>query len=122
MERVLEVSVAYARLILQSGLVDSEILLEGTGLNAEMLAERDYVDWQSLAIIFRNLDRALGSPAWAARLGAQFNITAHGSLGFAALSAPTLGDALDVMATLYPARTSAIGVEVDEPEGVTHLI
>ena len=113
----MELSAAYARLTLQSGLLSKEKLLAGTGLDAEALSGLDYIDWRPLAAMFQNLNRHLDSPAWAARIGAQFNITAHGPLGFAALSAPTLGHALDVMATLYPARTSAIGVEVERRQG-----
>jgi AraC-like DNA-binding protein len=120
----LDLSAAYARLTLQSGLMDKEKLLAGSGLDVDSLAGLDYIDWQALATMFQNLDRTLGSPALAARIGAQFNITAHGPLGFAALSAPTLGDALDVMATLYPARTSALGVKAVHEDGryAIHLV
>ena len=117
MSRDLELSTAYARLILQSGLTGSDELLAGTRLTPDSLSEHEYMDWRVLAGMFHNLDSALDSPAWAARLGAQFNITSHGPLGFAALSAPTLGEALEVMATLYPVRTSAIGVEVEQSGG-----
>jgi len=124
MSRDLELSAAYARLTLQSGLVSGEELLAGTGLDDAALSRLEYVDWRTLATMFQTLDRRLDSPAWAARIGAQFNITAHGPLGFAALSAPTLGEALDVMATLYPARTSAIGVRIEQREGryTLHLL
>lgn len=117
MSRLLEISTAYARLTLQSGLLATDELLAGTTLDPDTLSELDYIHWQELATIFRNLDRRQGSAAWAARMGAQFNIISHGPLGFAALSAPTLGDALDVMATLYPVRTSAITVEVEQGDG-----
>jgi AraC-like DNA-binding protein len=124
MSRLLELSAAYARLTLQSGLLSEEKLLAGTGLDVETLSGLDYIDWQPLAAMFRNLDSHLESPAWAARIGAQFNITAHGPLGFAALSAPTLGAALDVMATLYPARTSAMVVDIERRDGryTLHLL
>ncbi len=124
MSRHLEISTAYARLTLQSGLVSGEKLLADTGLDVDMLSKLDYIDWPPLAAMFRNLDQHHDSPTWAVRLGEQFNITAHGPLGFAALSAPTLGDALEVMATLYPVRTSAIGVRVEQRLGsyTVHLL
>ena len=124
MNRDLELSAAYARLTLQSGLMDKEKLLAGSGLDADSLAGLDYIGWRAMASMFKNLDSTLGSPALAVHIGAQFNITAHGPLGFAALSAPTLGDALDVMATLYPARTSATGVKAVQEDGryAIHLV
>ncbi|NND67811.1 MAG: helix-turn-helix domain-containing protein, partial [Halioglobus sp.] len=39
--------------------------------------------------------------------GTQLNVAAHGPLGFAALSAPTLGDAMDVMGDLATCRNTA---------------
>lgn len=117
MKRQLELSAAYARLTLQTERLAPSDILKGTGLDAADLVDLEYIDWQVLAAMYRNLDRKLSSPAWAAQMGARFHITAHGPLGFAALSAPTLGDALDVMVTLYPARNNAIGVEVKQADG-----
>ncbi|MFK8049504.1 MAG: AraC family transcriptional regulator ligand-binding domain-containing protein [Halioglobus sp.] len=117
MKRQLELSAAYARLTLQTQHVAPSDILGGTGLEAGDLTDLEYIDWQVLAAMYRNLNHHLSSPAWAARMGARFHITAHGPLGFAALSAPTLGDALDVMATLYPVRNNAIGVDVEQCEG-----
>ncbi|MGI9295567.1 MAG: AraC family transcriptional regulator ligand-binding domain-containing protein, partial [Pseudomonadales bacterium] len=89
MSRVFELSAAYTRLTLQSELLPAAELLKDSGLTAESVATLDYIDWQPLAIIYRNIDRAMDSPAWTARMGGQFNISSHGALGFAALCAPT---------------------------------
>lgn len=110
----LEISTAYARLTLQSKLLPVDGLLEGTGVTADFLMSADYIDWRKLAAIFHNIDCQQGvSSAWAARLGGQFSANAHGSLGFAALSAPTLGAAVETLAEFYPARVTAIATELE---------
>ncbi len=87
-----DVAATYARLTLRSRLLTPEELLVGTGVTAQYLMSADYVDWHVLAAMFHNIDSAdVVSTAWAAYLGGQFNVSAHGPLGFAALSAPTLG-------------------------------
>ena len=108
MARALELSATYARLVLQSERVVPVSLLAGTGLDAASLATMDYVPWEALARLFRNYAVHQPSPAWAVELGTQFNIASHGPLGFAALSAPTLGAALEVMATYHPVRTNTL--------------
>ncbi len=114
----LEISTAYARLTLQSALLPVDGLLDGTGVTAGFLMSADYIGWEKLAAIFRNIDRHEEvSPAWAARLGGQFSASAHGSLGFAALSAPTLGAAVETLAEFYPARVAAIAIELERTDG-----
>lgn len=108
MARALELSATYARLVLQSERVPPDALLAGTGFDATALATVDYVPWETLARLFRNYAGCQPSPAWAVQLGAQFNIASHGPLGFAALSAPTLGTALEVMASHHPVRTNTM--------------
>ena len=107
MSRELELSAAYARLVLQSEANTPEALLSGTGLSSSDIAELEFVDAAVLATIFRNYAACMPDNSWTAKLGAIFNIAAHGALGFAALSAPTLGQAMDVMGTLTPSRNTA---------------
>jgi AraC-like DNA-binding protein len=113
-----EISGAYARLTLQSQLLPVDELLKDTGVTADFLLSADYVDWRILATMFRNIDSQEGqSPAWAAHLGSQFSATAHGSLGFAALSAPTLGAAVEALVEFYPSRVTAIATELELQDG-----
>lgn len=108
MPRKIELSAAYARLALQSGVASAAQLLRDLPFTEDSLAEREFIDAADLAILFRNYDRHVADSAWTARLGSQFNIAAHGPLGFAALSAPTLGAAMDVMGSLYASRNTAM--------------
>ena len=113
MHQPMEISTAYARLIMQSDLLPLADLLRDTGVTAQFLMSADYVDWRILATMFHNIDRHHGvSPAWPVDLGAQFSATSHGSLGFAALSAPTLGAAVEALVEFYPSRVTALAAEL----------
>lgn len=108
MARTPEVASTYARLVLQSGAIAPALLLRGADLNQETVAAAEFVSASDLAVLFQNYDQHVQDPTWTAKLGAQLNIAAHGPLGFAALSAPTLGEALDVMGDMQPARNTAM--------------
>ena len=108
MLRKIELSAAYARLTLQSGVAPATELLCGVASTEDELADAEFIDASELGVLFRNYNRCVNDCAWTARLGSQFSIAAHGPLGFAALSAPTLGEAMDVMGTLYASRNTAM--------------
>lgn len=108
MARPAEVSRAYLRIVLQAGVAPAEELLRGTTLTEAALTELEFVPAADLATVFRNYRAFVPSRAWTAELGAMFNIASHGPMGFAALSAPTLGEALDVIATHHPSRITSI--------------
>jgi AraC-like DNA-binding protein len=116
-----DVAAVYARLLLQyamqRGLLDEQSLLVGTDLTPEILASEDYISWPQLAAVIRNCRRTQDSVAWAAEMGRQFGIAPHGALGFAALSAPTLGSALEAITELMAVRISAIGLSLERKDG-----
>jgi AraC-like DNA-binding protein len=72
-------------------------LLRGTGVapGAQPDAAAEGTLGQTLALV-RNL-AASRAPGWALTGGSAFHASTHGPLGFAAVSAPTLGAALDVI-------------------------
>jgi AraC-like DNA-binding protein len=69
-------------------------LLEGTGVTHDNPAAEGTLG-QTLALV-RNLAARLPA-GWALTAGSSFHASTHGPLGFAAVSAPTLGAALDVI-------------------------
>lgn len=119
MPRKIEISSVYARLALQSGIVPASELLRGVSFTAGQLGEIDFLDASDLVILFRNYNQCAADRGWTARLGSQFSMAAHGPLGFAALSAPTLGEALEVMAALNASRTTAVDAQLIATD--THL-
>ncbi len=112
MESQLFIANAYPLLLLRSAPQPAETLLAGTGLTESDLHARDYIGFEQMAVVARNFDAHSEDPAWSARLGSQLNVSTHGPEGFAALSAPTLGAALEVMAELYPVRTTTLTAEL----------
>ncbi|MFW6197660.1 MAG: AraC family transcriptional regulator [Myxococcota bacterium] len=67
--------------------------------------------------------RALsGEPALGLHLGLQMRISAHGDLGFAAMTAPTVREALDVAVRFTPLRTTALGLRLHEQNDVAALV
>jgi len=116
-----DAAAAYVRLILQGLGISPGIVLAGTGISVEGLDELEFVPWQSLAVIFDNLDAHAGSVVWPVELGARLNITSHGAVGFAALTAPTAGDAVATIATYYRARITAVEMNLREENNVLRL-
>lgn len=91
--------------------VSADALLAGTGANEAQL--RDPATRLPLAACAEIIARALrltGEPALALHLGLQMRLSSHGFVGFAALTASTVRDAIE-LATRYAAtRTPAIGL------------
>ena len=80
-------------------------LLEGTGLTEASLSISDSISAEQQIRVFSNAGKLATNPDWALALGQQLNVNSHGSLGFAALSAPTLGESLEILAAYARIRT-----------------
>ena len=74
MLRKIELSAAYARLALQSGVAPAAELLRGVASTENELADAEFIEAAELGILFRNYDRCVNDCAWTARLGSQFSI------------------------------------------------
>jgi AraC-like DNA-binding protein len=88
-------------------------LLDGTGITEARLADpaAEIMLGQQLALT-RNATR-LGDPGWSLDVGQRFDLGAQGPLGFAMISARTLGAALDVMARYGHVRAPWFRVQVE---------
>lgn len=69
-------------------------LREGTGVGSEEAGGEIMLEQQLRQV--RNINR-LQPPGWGLRIGSRFGAAAHGPVGFAALSAPTLATAVAVI-------------------------
>ncbi len=77
-----------------------------------------------LPMVSTVLDRArtlTGEPALGIYLGLKMRISAHGFLGFAAMVAPTIRDALAIATRFAPTRTDALSLRLEEHDGLAHL-
>ncbi|MEP5837505.1 MAG: AraC family transcriptional regulator ligand-binding domain-containing protein [Marinobacter sp.] len=105
---------AYAQLFLRGARQPAAQLLASSGLTEASLLERDYVSATEMGIVMRNIEASDPDSGWAARVGSQLNISTHGPLGFAALSAPSLGAALQVMEEFYAVRINTLSAELQQ--------
>jgi AraC-like DNA-binding protein len=110
----------YTRLLLGRWPHEAGSLLAGTGLVAEALAHTAHISVAQQLQVFRNAMQLSGRPDWALEFGRQLDIHSHGPVGFAALSAPTLGQGLDVLAQFSRIRSPYLTVESLRTE--QHLI
>jgi len=85
---------AYVLIAQTLGFVSVEDMLSGTGLTEETLSELEYLSITDTIAIVNNVHAHTNDPNWAATLGGHLGVTSHGPVGYATLSAPTLGKAL----------------------------
>ena len=115
----LPVTATYTRILLNWGVFSPVELLAGTSLAAENLARQGRITVGEQIQVFRNAARLAsqtdgkvgGADAgtWALEFGRHLNTGSHGPLGFAALSAPTLGEGLDVFGQFACTRAPYLG-------------
>jgi AraC-like DNA-binding protein len=91
---------AYLKLVLQAVETaghPTNLVLSGTGLTAErLLYSEQPVSFESTLTVLRNSERLFG-PGWHLEVGQRLTIPAHGALGFAVVTAPSLKASLDVL-------------------------
>jgi len=80
-------------------------LLAGTGLSAEDLGDPDRRITVKQALQYvRNTQKLAGDPAWYLAWASTLADHFHGPLSVALMSAPTLGDGLDIFLRYFPSR------------------
>ncbi len=93
-------------------------LLEGTGVREGSLGEASAEVTLGQLLRFVGNATALLEPGWALGMGSRFHASTHGPLGFATVSAPTLGKSFEMLARFghvrapfYRVRASSHGRE-----------
>jgi len=95
----------YSRLLLQRWPAAADRLLSGTGLSSELLVRHGVITVSQQLQVFRNARTLAARDDWALDFGRQLNINSHGPLGFAAISAPTLGTGVETLAAFARIRS-----------------
>ena len=88
-------------------------LLQGTGLPTDILLPGDethIAGWQQLRVL-DNAHRMLGSPEFGLRLGRQLQPSAHGPLGYLALSSPDLLTSFESLRDFLPTRIPFVSLD-----------
>ncbi|MEH6549955.1 MAG: AraC family transcriptional regulator ligand-binding domain-containing protein [Pseudomonadales bacterium] len=115
-------STAYVQLFLRSAQIPEAKAFAGTSLSDVELQNLDYIDARDFALILQNVDRANSGTAWAARTGIQLSTGTHGPMGFAALSAPTLGAAMQVLVDFHGIRITSLEAKLERGEKQVRVI
>ena len=103
--------------------VTAESVLEGTGLVPESLAIPDLkLPISTHVTVIDRARKLTNQPALGIIVGLEMKASWHGFLGFAAMSAETLGDALELASKFAPTRTSAIELELARDGDTASLI
>ncbi|NNL57056.1 MAG: helix-turn-helix domain-containing protein [Pseudomonadales bacterium] len=113
-------SAVYTRLLLRSGIeglanFSPDQLLAGTELTVTDLEQRDYLAWPDVRRMLANIAVAGAAPDWPLRFAQSLTLASHGPMGFTALSAPTLADALAILAEYHATRIATFDVELSPP-------
>jgi AraC-like DNA-binding protein len=93
--------------------VGADDLFSGSGVSPSSLT--DPQERLRLSVLTRLIDRArtlTGEPALGFLVGAQARISMHGYLGFAALSAGTMREAIEIAIQYVPILTTAVGLRM----------
>jgi AraC-like DNA-binding protein len=89
--------------------VTADVLLAGTGLKADALADPwTRVPIATLTTVLERARTLTREPAFGFYLGLQMRISAYGLVGVAALSAPTMREAIELTTQFVPIVTTAV--------------
>ncbi|MBI5922861.1 MAG: AraC family transcriptional regulator ligand-binding domain-containing protein [Betaproteobacteria bacterium] len=106
----------YSRMLLRRWQRQTGTLLRGTGLDAHRLLQETTVSVRQQLQILRNAKRLAGTRDWALEFGHELNINSHGPLGFAAVSAKTLSEGLDVFGQFVRIRAPYVNASTSSSE------
>ena len=99
-----QVNKAYLMIGINLKLVAPEKALENTGLSLESLKNIDTVDVPTACQMVHNMNKYSDTPNWPAIFGAHLGAASHGPVGYATLSAPSVGKALSTFAEWFQVR------------------
>jgi AraC-like DNA-binding protein len=106
----------YTRLLLQRWPTAHARLLAGTSLSPEQLVHQGDISVPQQLQVLRNARVLAAHDDWALDFGRQLSINSHGPLGFAAMSAPTLGTGIETLAEFSRIRAPYVGFSAIEQD------
>jgi AraC-like DNA-binding protein len=95
----------YSRLLLQRWPTAQRHLLAGTDLTPESLVHHGLITVSQQLQVLRNARVLAAREDWALEFGRRLNINSHGPLGFAAISAATLGEGIETLGAFARIRS-----------------
>jgi AraC-like DNA-binding protein len=110
-----QVASPYLRLMLQADQKMHALLIEASDIDLNSVLKADYVGGDVINQIFEVL-QAQGLESWVIKYADHLGVGSHGPLSFAALSAPNLRSAIDVVANFISIRSSGTQVQLRQNE------
>lgn len=101
----------YAKLILRKWPGQADALLCHTELDPLTVANESTITVRQQLRIFQNIQEIVSNKDWPLEFGRELSINSHGPLGFAAISARTLGDGIAALAEFARIRAPYISAE-----------
>ncbi len=103
--------------------VPDRVLLADLGVTREQLSDpAALMTLPGVVALVERVRDATREPALGFHLGLQMSSSAHGYLGFAAMSAPTLRDALELAVQYAPIRTTVISLRLENDGRAAALV
>jgi len=97
-------------------------ILEYAGVTQETLDDPDaWLEYEQFHRLISGVLQASGDPALGIRLGSQLRVTAHGLLGYAAMSSASFDEALDLVVRFAQTRVPVLSMNRSEVDGAEIL-
>lgn len=123
MVQILQSNTTYILIAINLNLIPVTLLLQDTDCTVESLSLVDTVDTKVAVQIVRNLERYCDQPNWRTLFGGHIGMTSHGPVGFASLSAATIGAAIATFVEWEQVQSQTYsGHVVQTSEGVEVVI
>lgn len=97
-------------------------LLEGTSLSETTLANCESINMTDAIQVVSNLNKYSNTPNWPAILGKHLGVSTHGPVGYASISAPSLGKALATFLQWYVIRSECYVAQIKEHQEYMEII
>lgn len=105
---------AYLSIALNLAFAPPEQLFEGISIQLSDIGVSSYIGVSDAIQLIQNLNRYSAEPNYAAIFGAHLGAASHGPVGYATLSAPTLGKALSTFLEWFHIRAEVYHYQVIE--------
>ncbi|MEE4244653.1 MAG: helix-turn-helix domain-containing protein, partial [Kangiellaceae bacterium] len=106
---------------LNLGFTSTEQALKGTALTEQLLLNQETFDLADAIQVVQNIKDHSDNANWAAIFGGHLGIATHGPVGYAAVSAPTVGKALATFIDWFYIRCDCYQSKVSERDDVFEI-
>lgn len=116
MDYLPQINKAYLLIAISLDFAPVEVLLEGTTISLDDIQTKSSFDIAQAIPLVHNLLKYSDNPNLAVIFGQHLGVTAHGPVGYATISAPTLGKALETFLEWFQLRCQTYSGKIAEGE------